>query len=341
MKELSSEEKIGLYRAMTRARKFGTLSLKQYNAGTMGGFLLMSAGQEGAAIVARFLMRGGDQLICGPRSAAHAIAAGMSMNEMMAELYGRSTGSSKGKGGTFGFFAPEKGFHGGYAAAGAQTPVATGLAFALKYRDQRNIAVSFLGDGATNQGPFHESLNLASLFRLPVVFIIENNEFSMGTSLQRHSAIRDSLAQRAEGYDMAWDVVEDGSDLPSMLTQFEVAFDRARHEQRPTLLEVRTSRFYGFTVSDAMAKKYRTPEEIQFHKVHHDPIENWGKQLDEEGVLNPAARALIDKAALDEANAAAAFADKAPLPDLSCLIEDVYWELDHTPRTSQGTLIFE
>ena len=230
-----------MYRELVRSRKLQLYALNRYNGGRMGGWLLLSVGQEAIAVAAFSLMAKQDHLICGPRSLSYALASGMTMDEIMAELYGKSSGCSRGKGGMVGMFAPHRNFHGAFASAGAQTPVGIGFAFALKYQEKNGVALCVLGDGATNQGAFHESLNLASLFHLPVVFIIENNQFSMGTSVARHSAGSSKpLAQLAEAYDIAWDVIEDGSDLLSLREQLHSALERARHKQRPTVVEVKT-----------------------------------------------------------------------------------------------------
>ena len=342
MAPLSPEDKIHLYREIVRSRRLQTSALKQFNNGNIGGWLLLSVGQEALAVVAFSLMGEDDHLICGPRSFSYALASGMTMNEIMAELSGKTTGCSRGKGGMFGMFAPHQNFHGAFATAGAQTPVGIGFAFALKYHEKNGVALCVLGDGATNQGAFHESLNLASLFHLPVVFIIENNQFSMGTSVARHSAGSSKpLARLAEGYDIAWDVIEDGSNLLSLRKQFEKAMNRARDESRPTIVEVKTYRFYGFSVADAMARKYRKPKEIEFHKEHYDPVKNWGLILAAEGVLSLEEQKTIRMEAMREAEMAADFAAAAPVPTTSELTENVYWELDQPQRYSEGTLIFE
>ena len=194
----------------------------------------------------------------------------MGMNECMAEMFGKQTGCSKGKGGSMHFFAPDKNFWGGHGIVAGQTPLGLGLAYGLKYLGREGCCLCYLGDGAVNQGAFHESLNLAALFEIPVVYVIENNGYSMGTSQERSSSYGGCLAQRAEAYDMEWDVI-DGSDLYEVRAKTHIAMERARKEHKPTLLEIDTYRYYGHSIADANHKKYRTPEEIENYKQNHDP----------------------------------------------------------------------
>jgi TPP-dependent pyruvate/acetoin dehydrogenase alpha subunit len=201
---LTQSEKIRLLREMLRIRRFEQQALKHYNNGDIGGFLHLYIGEESVAVGAVSLMSGQDEIITTYRDHGHALAVGMGMNECMAELFGKQTGCSKGKGGSLHFFAPEKHYWGGHGIVGGQTPLGMGLAFALKYKGIKGCALTFLGDGAVNQGIFSECLNMASLFELPVVFVIENNGYSMGTSLARSSALHGSLASRAEGFCVDW-----------------------------------------------------------------------------------------------------------------------------------------
>jgi hypothetical protein len=204
--QLTKEDKIRFLRDMFRIRRFEQTSLKYYNLGKMGGFLHLYSGQEAVAVGTISLLGENDHFITAYRDHGHALAVGMDMKPCMAELFGKATGCSKGKGGSMHFFAPEKNYWGGHGIVGGQTPIGVGIAFALKYKALPGCCLCYLGDGAINQGSFHECLNLASLFKLPVIYIIENNGYSMGTSQQRSSAFRDSLAKRAEAYNMAWDV---------------------------------------------------------------------------------------------------------------------------------------
>ncbi len=337
---LSKEDKIRLLTDMCRIRRFEQTALKYYNLGKMGGFLHLYSGEEAVAVGAISLLSPTDHVITAYRDHGHALAIGMSMNECMAELFGRATGCSKGKGGSMHFFAPDKRFWGGHGIVGGQTPLGAGIAYALKYKGVRGCCLCFLGDGAINQGPFHESLNMAELFKLPVIYIIENNGYSMGTSLQRSSAFKGGLAQRAEAYNMPWDVFQ-GEDIYEVRAKTQTAIDRAHTESEPTLLEVQTYRYYGHSVADANAKKYRSPEEIERYKSEHDPIQVWSRTLMKEGLLDEDQFEKIDKEAKEEANQSVKFAEESPFPEKSDILCDVYWEVDHhTEAAKHGKFFF-
>jgi len=338
---LKNDEKISLLRDMVRIRRFEERSLRAYQQGHIGGFLHLYIGQEAVAVGSVSVCdKKNDHLITAYRDHGHALAVGMEMNECMAELFGKATGCSKGKGGSMHFFAPDKNYWGGHGIVGGQTPLGVGLAFALKYKGIEGAALCFLGDGAVNQGAFHESLNLASLWDLPVVYIIENNGYSMGTSQQRSSAFRDCLAKRAEGYDMDWDQCF-GQDIYEVRCCVSAAIRRARKESRPTLLEIDTYRYRGHSVADANHEKYRSKEEIEDYKNTKDPISLFQARLIDEGVIDEDQAKEIDKEARAEANDAAQFADESPFPELSAITEDVYWEEDNTDRKiSQGRIFF-
>lgn len=325
---LSDDEKIHFYREMCRMRRFEQVALKFYNQGRMGGFLHLYIGQESVAVGTISLCGDDDHVITAYRDHGHALMVGMSMNECMAELYGKATGCSKGKGGSMHFFDPEKNFWGGHGIVAGQTPLGLGLGYGLKYLGKKGVALCYLGDGAINQGAFHESLNLAALFEIPVVFIIENNGYSMGTSQHRSSAYRNCLAERAEGYAMEWDVVN-GEDLYEVRAKTHIAMERARNEHRPTLLEIDTYRYYGHSIADANHKKYRTPEEIEDYKKNHDPINLWRQRLLDEGVLTEERADEIDREARDEAKESARFADESEPPTVESIFDDVYWEVDN------------
>ena len=339
-RSLTAEQKIDIYRKMARIRRFEQASLKSYNGGKMGGFLHLYIGQESVAVGAASLCGEHDHMITAYRDHGHALAVGMGMNECMAEMFGKATGCSKGKGGSMHFFDPEKNFWGGHGIVAGQTPLGIGLAYALKYLDLPGCSLTFLGDGATNQGVYHEVLNLAGLFKLPVVFVIENNRYSMGTSQERSSAFPGCLAQRAEAYDIEWDLVN-GEDIYEVRAKTHLAMERARQERRATVLEMGTYRYYGHSVADAQHKKYRTAEEIEKYKREHDPLNLWRDRLIEEGVLDEARAKEIDKAAREEAAEAIRFADASPAPKVSDIMTDVYWESDHdTPASRTGRHFF-
>lgn len=333
-KGLTAEQKIALYRDMCRIRTFEQIALKHYNGGKMGGFLHLYIGQESVAVGCVSLMQEHDHIITAYRDHGHAIAAGMGMNECMAELFGKKTGCSKGKGGSMHFFAPDKRYWGGHGIVGGQIPLGTGLAFGLKHKGLKGCALAFMGDGAVNQGCVHESMNLAALFDLPVIYIIENNGYSMGTSQKRSSAYASCLAERATAYDMEWEKLN-GEDVYEVRSRVNDAMVRAREQSKPKVLEITTYRYYGHSVADSKHKDgYRTKEEIERYQREHDPITIHRTSLIKEKVLTEDQAAGIDKAAMKEAEASGAFADESPLPDPSEIYDDVYWEVDN--KTEAG-----
>lgn len=332
-RQLSSASKIGFLRHMFRIRRFEQLALKCYNQGKMGGFLHLYIGQESVAVGTISLLGANDHVITAYRDHGHALAVGMSMNECMAELFGKVTGCSKGKGGSMHFFAPDKNYWGGHGIVAGQTPLGLGLAYALKYKGLCGCSLCYLGDGAVNQGVFHESLNLAALWDLPVIYIIENNQYSMGTSLERSSSFKDSLAQRADAYNIAWDIVN-GEDIYEVRAKTHVAIERAHVEVRPTILEIATYRYYGHSVADANAKKYRRPEEIEDYKANHDPLRLWQKQVIEEGLIDEASAHEMDLEAKHEAEEAVKFAEESAYPSEADIFKDVYYEVDHASQSA-------
>lgn len=337
---LTSEQKIDIFTQMVRIRRFEQAALKFYNGGKMAGFLHLYIGQEAVAMGTISLRGPDDHYITAYRDHGHALALGMSMNECMAEMYGKQTGCSKGKGGSMHFFAPDKNFWGGHGIVAGQTPLGLGLAFGLKYLEKDGCCLCYLGDGAVNQGVFHESLNIAALFDLPIIYVIENNGYSMGTSQKRSSAYNSCLAQRAEAYTIEWDVI-DGSDIYEVRAKTQIAMDRAKKQNKPTVLEIDTYRYYGHSVADANHKKYRTPEEIENYKQNHDPITVFRRRLIAEGVLTDEVADAINKTAAAEAAASARFADESPAPTISDISTDVYWETDHnTPASKIGRHFF-
>lgn len=332
--KLTATDKIRLYREMVRVRRFEQVSLQHYQAGRMGGFLHLYIGQESVAVGCVSLMGQNDHVITAYRDHAHALAVGMTMNECMAELFGKATGCSKGKGGSMHYFAPDKNYWGGHGIVAGQTPLGLGLAYGLKYRGLKGAALCFLGDGAVNQGAFHESLNIAALWDLPVIYIIENNGYSMGTSQERSSAFDGCLAKRAEGYGMAWDQFL-GEDVFEVRARVQVAIDRAHNESKPTLLEIDTYRYLGHSVADANLFKYRTKEEVERYQRDHDPIQVCKRTLLAEGVATEEELKKIDREAQAEADASAEFAKASPYPEPESIFEDVYWEVDN--KTEAGS----
>lgn len=332
---LTGEQKIDLLRTMVRIRRFEQTSLKYYHDGHIGGFLHLYIGQESVAVGSISLLGEHDHVITAYRDHGHALSVGMGMDECMAELFGKKTGCSKGKGGSMHYFAPDKNYWGGHGIVGGQTPLGAGLAFALKYKGLKGCCLCYLGDGAINQGAFHEALNLAALWDLPVIYVIENNGYSMGTSQERSSAFpKEGLAARAEGYNMAWAKI-DGVSLYEIRAGVQEAVARAHNESKPTMLEIMTYRHKGHSVADANAEKYRTKEEIQKYMNEHDPIEFWKNVLIGEGVITEDDYKAINKEAGAEAEAAAAFAIKSPYPDESEIFDDIYWEVDNNTEAGR------
>jgi pyruvate dehydrogenase E1 component alpha subunit len=256
------------------------------------------------------------------------------MNECMAELFGKATGCSKGKGGSMHYFAPDKNYWGGHGIVAGQTPLGLGLAFGLKYQKLKGAALCFLGDGAVNQGAFHESLNLAALWSLPVIYVIENNGYSMGTSQRRSSAYPSCLAERAAGYDMDWELFS-GEDIYEIRARTQAALERAHEQCRPSILEIATYRWEGHSVADANKMKYRTKEEVEKYQKEHDPIQRWKRVLLEEGLATEELLKGIDKEAQKEADASAEFAKASPYPEPESIFEDIYWEVDHKTDAGQ------
>jgi pyruvate dehydrogenase E1 component alpha subunit len=326
--KLSKEDKLSLLRDMMRIRRFEMEALKQYTAGKMGGFLHLYNGQESIAVGTCSLMGDNDHVITAYRDHGHALAVGMTMNECMAELYGKATGCSRGKGGSMHFFAPDKNYWGGHGIVGGQTPLGLGLAFGIKYKGLKGAAMCFLGDGAVNQGCFYESLNMASLFNLPVIYIIENNKYSMGTSLERSSVVDKCLAQRAEAFKIEW-AQANGEDIYEVRAVAQKAIERAHADSKPMVIEFDTYRYYGHSVADAKHKGgYRKEEEIEKYKNDHDPIQIFKRYLVEEKLLTEEQFEAIDEEAKAEAGASAAFADESPIPTDESIFENVYFEVD-------------
>jgi len=331
---LTAEAKIQLLRDMVRIRAFECVALQHCQVGCLGGFLILQIGQEAIPVAVRSMMGPHDHSICSLRGMGTAIAAGMSMREGMAELFGKATGCAKGKGGLFGFYAPEYNHWGGHGYAATQTALAAGLAFGLKYQDKTGAVFCYLGDGAVNQGVFHESLNLASLFSLPVIYLIENNGYAMGTSVRRSSAINGSLAQRAAGYNIEWDLIN-GDHVYDIRAKLQPAIERAYSDRRPTVLEIATYRFEGFSVADANKFRYRTKQEVEERRENHDPLDLWTTQLWRENLLDQYGLSRIRADAYAEAKDAAAYAKASAFPAPAAIMDDIYWEVDYA--TAAGT----
>jgi pyruvate dehydrogenase E1 component alpha subunit len=326
--KLSKDEKIALLRQMVRIRQFEYKALSEYQKGKMGWFMHLYIGQESIATGTCSLLGDHDHVITAYRCHAHALAVGMTMNECMAELFGKTTGCSKGKGGSMHFFAPDKNYWGGHGIVGGQTPLGLGLAYGLKYKGLKGAALCFLGDGAVNQGCFYESLNMAALFDLPVIYVIENNGYSMGTSLQRSSAFKTCLAARGEAFAVDW-VQANGEDVYEVRAITQAAIDRAHNESKPMIIEFDTYRYYGHSVADAKhTGGYRSREEIEKYKAEHDPIHLFKRVLMTEKLLTEEQFEAMSEEIKAEVDASVAFAEESPLPTDENIFEDVYFEVD-------------
>jgi pyruvate dehydrogenase E1 component alpha subunit len=317
--DLDRETLVNIYHQMVLVRRFEEKSAEAYSAGKIGGFCHLYIGQEAVAIGAISAIRKDDYVLTSYREHAHAIAKGMSPESVMAELYGKATGCSKGKGGSMHMFDKEVNFLGGHAIVGGQIPLATGVAFASKYKGTDQVTLCFFGEAAVNQGAFHESLNMAQLWKLPCIYICENNQYGMGTSLARAMSSQD-ISQKACAYDIAAEFV-DGMDVLAVREATLRAIERARKDYLPTLLEVRTYRFMGHSMSDP--GNYRTRAEIERHQ-ERDPIKLFSASLKEEGVLSDADFQKIEAEVKEQIEKAVRFAEESPLPDPKELYTDVY-----------------
>jgi pyruvate dehydrogenase E1 component alpha subunit len=312
---------ISLYRTMIRIRRFEEEAARQYTRGKMGGFLHLYNGEEAVAVGAISAVEPTDYILATYREHAHYIARVGDMNAAMAELFGKATGCAKGRGGSMHFFDVSKRFMGGHAIVGGHVPIAAGIAFASKYRGEPDVTLCFFGEGSANMGAFHEGMALASLWKLPVLFICENNMYSMGTPLYRTLAVED-VAVRAEGYPMAQEIVN-GDDVLEVRDVVRRAAKRARAESLPILVEAKTYRFRGHSMSDPA--KYRTKEEVE-EWMKRDPIRILAERIYELGIGNEAQLKAIDEEAKQEVAAAVKFADESPLPDPATLYDDIYCE---------------
>jgi pyruvate dehydrogenase E1 component alpha subunit len=335
--QLSGAEQVRLYTEMLRIRCFEEQSVRAYQQGKIGGFCHTYIGQEAVAVGTLSVLGPDDHIITGYRDHGHALAVGMGMNELMAELYGKATGCSKGKGGSMHYFDPKRNFWGGHGIVGGQTPLGLGIAYALKYQGKKGACLCYLGDGAVNQGAFYESLNMAGLWQVPVIYIIENNGYSMGTS-QARSSCGETLWGRASGFGIAAQSVA-GHNLFEVRAKTLEALERAYAQHTPSVLEISTYRYRGHSMSDP-DKSYRSKEEIQTYKSQQDPIRLLEGYLFEKGFLSPEDSQALEAQARQEASAAAQFAQESPFPSLEDLYEDIYTESPKA-RSTHGTLIFD
>lgn len=309
-----------LLRTMLLQRRFEERCAEAYAVGKIGGFCHLYIGQEATGTGAISVLRDDDYVIGTYRDHAQAIARGITPRQVMAELFGRADGCSRGKGGSMHLFSRERNFLGGHGIVGGNIPIGTGVAFAIKYRGGDQVCLCFFGEAAVNTGAFHESLNMAGLWKLPVIYVIENNRYGMGTALERASAIND-IAERARAYDMPRAVV-DGQDVLAVREAVAQAVARARTASEPTLIEARTYRFMGHSMSDAAAGTYRSKEELD-EQLKRDPIALLRSRMADAGEITDDEVAALDTEIRAVCEDAWQFADQAPELPVEALYEDV------------------
>ncbi len=317
--EEDRETLLAMFRQMLLIRRFEEKCAESYSLGKIGGFCHLYIGQEAVAVGAISALRPDDYVLTSYREHGQAIAKGMTPDAVMAELYGKSTGCSRGKGGSMHLFAAKINFLGGHAIVGGQIPLATGVAFASKYKESGQVALCFFGEAAVNQGAFHESLNMAQLWKLPCIYICENNKYGMGTSLERAMSLQ-NIAEKACAYELASEFV-DGMDVLAMRHATERAVKRAREKSAPTLIEAQTYRFMGHSMSDP--GKYRTRAEIERYQ-ERDPIKLFTATLIENDILTDKRIEEFEAEIKEEVEHAARFAEESPEPDPKELYTDVY-----------------
>jgi len=320
--QVSAEALKRWYADMLLIRRFEERAGQMYGMGLIGGFCHLYIGQEAVVVGVQAALQQGDTIITSYRDHGHMLACGMDPKGVMSELTGRRCGYSHGKGGSMHMFSPEKNFFGGHGIVGAQVPIGTGLAFAHRYRDDGHISVTYLGDGAINQGQVYESFNMASLWKLPVVYVIENNRYGMGTSVSRASA-RTDLYHRGIAYGIPGEQV-DGMDVVAVHEAALETVEHARAGQGPIIVEMLTYRYRGHSMSDPA--KYRTKDEVNRMRTEHDPIDHLRQRLLDEHGANEDELKQIEKHARDTVIEAAQFAQDCPEPDPSELWTDVLAE---------------
>jgi pyruvate dehydrogenase E1 component alpha subunit len=317
--KFTQEQELSALRDMLLIRRFEEKAGQLYGMGAIGGFCHLYIGQEAVVVGMQMALKNGDQVITGYRDHGHMLACGMDAKGVMAELTGRRGGYSKGKGGSMHMFSKEKNFYGGHGIVGAQVSLGTGLAFANRYRGNDHVALAYFGDGAANQGQVYESFNMAELWKLPVVYIIENNRYAMGTSVSRSSAQQD-FSKRGVSFNIPGEQV-DGMDVRAVKAAGDRAVKWCREGNGPFILEMQTYRYRGHSMSDPA--KYRTREEVEKVRHDQDPIEQVRNRLLAMKVSEQDLKA-IDAEVREIVNAAADFAQSDPEPDPSELYTDVY-----------------
>jgi len=322
--EFSKETYMFWFESMLLMRKFEEKAGQLYGMQKIRGFCHLYIGQEACASGAVSALKKGDKYITAYRDHAHPLALGTSPNKVMAELFAKETGVSKGKGGSMHIFDKEHGFFGGHGIVGAQVPLGAGIGFAEKYNKTGNLCICYMGDGAVRQGAFHEALNLAMLWKIPVIFVIENNGYAMGTSVARTSNVHE-LYTLGESYDMPSEPV-DAMNVEAVHEAVARAADRARAGDGPTLLEFRTYRYKGHSMSDP--QKYRTKEEVEEYK-QRDPIEQVRKTILEKKIATEKELEAIEQKVNGQVEESVKFAEESKYPDPSEALHDIYAQPDY------------
>ena len=312
-------DEVEMLALMLLIRRFEERASQQYQAQKIGGFCHLYIGQEAVVVGAVAAVRDDDYIITAYRDHGHALARGTSANACMAELFGKETGCSRGLGGSMHFFDKQNYMYGGHAIVGAHVPLAAGMAFASKYRGEDRVTLCFFGDGAINQGSFHEALNLIALYKLPVVLVCENNLFAMGTSVKRSTSLK-QIVDRAEGYDIPGEIV-DGMNFREVRDRLSEIVGSIRKNPHPAFVEARTYRYRGHSMSDPAS--YRTKDELEKYRLD-DPITRLRAQLTREGKLTNDEFDRIDKKAKEGVLAAVKFAEESPELPLEKLYDYVY-----------------
>jgi len=316
----TSELHVAMLRRMLLVRRFEEKAAEAYALGKIGGFCHLYIGQEAVAVGSLSALREDDYAISSYREHGQALVRGIPPGAVMAELFGKATGCSKGKGGSMHLFDASRRFMGGHGIVGGHIPLAAGMGFAVKYQGGDQVCICYFGEAAVNIGAFHETLNMASVWKLPVIFLCENNRYGMGTAFERVAAVTD-VVEHACSYDMAAEVV-DGMNVLTVYDATRRAADRARKGGHPTLLEVRTYRYMGHSMSDPLHGVYRTKDEVEEQKKK-DPITQLAEKLKEEKVIDQARLDAMDAELHAEVDEAVKFADDSPDPDPAELYTDV------------------
>lgn len=320
--QADTDDLLTYYREMLTIRRFEEKAGQLYGMGLIGGFCHLYIGQEAVVVGMQAAITGEDAVLTSYRDHGHMLACGMDAGGVMAELTGRAGGYSKGKGGSMHMFSREKNFYGGHGIVGAQVPLGTGIAFSHKYRGTDKVCLTYLGDGAVNQGQVYEAFNMAALWKLPVVYVIENNQYAMGTSAVRHAA-NTELYRRGEAYGIVGEQV-DGMDVLAVRDAGMRAVAHCRAGNGPFILEMKTYRYRGHSMSDPA--KYRTKEEVNRMRKERDPIDALKAVLLEAGAIDEEGLKAIDKEVKAHIQKAAEFAQNSPEPDIAELYTDVLVE---------------